>query len=125
MTTTVQGKITMLQSLLPSGTDVYFALFTDAECTTEIEIARVAYTGWSNSIDGTRRSNTSAISWDAVAEQIAVRGCGWYDESVDGNLIAFGSIRSLLNPDEDEITLETGDIAEIGVGGLRLNLEDA
>ena len=125
MTTSYYAKTIMLQSLLPSGVDMYFALFSDEQCTVEIGIARVAYTGWSTSISGNRRSNSSSISWDAVGEQITVRGFGWYDESVAGNLIASGSVRSLLNPEETEITLETGDIAEIGVEGLRLNLEDA
>ena len=125
MSTSPYAKSAMLQSILPTGVDVYFALFSDSACTTEIAIGRVAYTGWSTNVESTRRTNTAAISWEAVVDQVTVRGCGWYDESVGGILIAFGSVGSVMNPDESEIVLETGDIAEIGVEGLRLDMEDA
>lgn len=126
MPTSIVGKNLLLQAILPGGSDMHFALFEDVECTVEItDVDRVAYTGWANSIDGETRQSTGPITWDAVTTEVVVRGVGWFDAASGGNLIGFGPVGSLLNPDEEEITIEVGDSAEVATGDLKVQIKDA
>lgn len=96
---------TALEALLPSGSDVYVALYADelvisTETGTELtdaNYARVAFQDWKTVVGAssvTRTNNTAIVfpAFDAKVESI--RWWGIWDASVGGNLLAAGPITS-------------------------------
>ena len=115
MPLTATGGSIALAALLPSGVDLYIALYQDEECTVELEVEgyeRVAYTGWSTALDGWARINTNPVTWSEWPNGGAFRGVAICDAPSEGNQLATSP------PKDGTVFVDPGDYPEIDAGGL-------
>ncbi|GEM_PF-4686364 len=115
------GGTTMLAALLPAGEVRYLGLFVDAEATTEVTDAnyvRVAYTGWTQSVDGLSRSNSSALEWAGAAAAGTVGALGVFDDAVAGNLLFVAEVKLFDNL----VELDATDFIRFEPGGLVVSI---
>ncbi len=113
------GATRATQAELPGSSDVYFALFEDETATTECtdpNYARVAYSGWSQSVDGLVRTNTGAITFAAFAAKTHIGSIGWFDAAVGGDPVHTAVITFF----EFGLDVDVGDFVNLGPGAFRL-----
>lgn len=123
MPLTATGGSKLGAALFPSGSDVYIALYADAECTQELDVdgyARVAYEGWTTAGDGMSRSNSSAITWAPFTAGGLFRGLAVTDAATEGNQLATMSVLTLL--DDPSVVVDAGDFPKIGAGALKVEI---
>ncbi len=101
------GAAAALSAVLPNGTDVWIALFTELpnvlNGTAGVEAEGSGYQriDWQAWVDVTEddvvyRRNDGAIEFGALSDALpGVVGWGIYDEQTDGNLLAFGYVRDV------------------------------
>jgi len=111
------GAEKALQSLLPSGSSVYFALYVDETATVECTDAtyeRVGYTGWvqSEDVDGYHRSNTGPITFPAFTAAVHIGAIGWFEADSGGDPIW----TSVLSFYAAGIDIDAGDFIEVPAG---------
>lgn len=120
------SRAQVLAALLPSGSDVWVALFDGDPLGAGVELtaagyARKAHSAWTTSHAATSssRTNVGAITFDAVSEPAAPRHWVIYDAQAGGNALRSG----LITDDVGEavaIDLLAGDVLEFGDGQLTI-----
>lgn len=116
-----------LAAVLPSGTDVYVALFTGGPppplgVGTELALAgyaRVAHSAWTTTNLGSfsTRANSTSITFAPID---AAGSCDtWliYDSAVGGVFLRGGGLGGT-------VSFDAGDILRFPIGGLRITIED-
>lgn len=124
---------TALEALLPSGSDVYVALYADelvlsTETGTELtdaNYARVAFQDWKTVVGASSvtRTNNTAIVFPAFDGKVeSIRWWGIWDDSVGGNLLAAGPVTSGGLP--ADVQAGPGDEFRFNAEALSITTED-
>lgn len=119
---TPTAKTRMLEALLPDDVSVYLALLLVPDSIKEIgdpSYARAVASAWQNV--GASRVNAATISWPALQNPAVARAIGLFDASIGGNLLMVLPTRTLFG-EEIELVLDAGEIAQLPVGSLRIEV---
>lgn len=129
---TTTQKQTLLEALLPNGTDAYVALLTtlpvDYDGAGLVELAkswyaRKACSSWVSAASSgvAYRKNVGAVVFDTADEDTEFVGWALYDAATSGNLIAAGPILD-VDGEEDAVDLAAGDVFQFQALQLQVKL---